>query len=67
MEKKYKSKMLGVLHQDAVAMYEVGGITEEVMREFDRDCLVAKVPRISRPAYNTAVRRPSPVSVSTRR
>ncbi|MDR1148230.1 MAG: hypothetical protein LBK66_06315 [Spirochaetaceae bacterium] len=41
-------------------MYEVGGITEEVMREFDHDCLAAKVPRVSRPARDVADRRPSP-------
>ncbi|MDR1256777.1 MAG: hypothetical protein LBJ86_03440 [Spirochaetaceae bacterium] len=60
MEKKYKSKMLGVLHQDAIAMYEVGGITEERMREYDNACLVAEASHVSRLAHDVADCRPSP-------
>jgi hypothetical protein len=37
---KYKSKILQMLHEDAVGNFEVGAITAEEMREFDRDCLV---------------------------
>jgi len=38
--KKYKSDICKVMHQDAVADYEVGGITEEKMRYYDEKCLV---------------------------
>jgi DNA-binding transcriptional regulator YiaG len=40
MVKKYKSEILMVLHQEAIANFEVGAITEEEMREYDKDCLV---------------------------
>jgi DNA-binding transcriptional regulator YiaG len=60
MDKIYKSDVFRAIHEGAVAMYEVGGITEEVMREFDHDCLAAKAPRVLRPARDVAGRRPSP-------
>ena len=37
---KYKSEPYEVAHQGAVAMYEVGAISDEEMREFDEMCLV---------------------------
>jgi DNA-binding transcriptional regulator YiaG len=36
---KYKSEILEVLHENAVEMYKVGGITEASMREYDKMCL----------------------------
>ena len=37
---KYKSEIYEVVHQDAVANFEVGAISEARMREFDEMCLV---------------------------
>ena len=37
---KYKSEICKVMHQDAMADFKVGAISEERMREYDRDCLV---------------------------
>ena len=37
---KYKSEIFEVLHENAVEMYKVGGITEASMREYDEMCLV---------------------------
>jgi len=37
---KYKSEIYEVVHQDAVANFEVGAISEAKMREFDEMCLV---------------------------
>ena len=37
---KYKSELLMVCHMDAQAMYEVGAISDQEMREFDEECLV---------------------------
>jgi DNA-binding transcriptional regulator YiaG len=37
---KYKSEIFKMLHEDSVADFEAGAITEEEMREFDRACLV---------------------------
>jgi DNA-binding transcriptional regulator YiaG len=36
---KYKSEILEVLHENAVEMYKIGGITEASMREYDEKCL----------------------------
>ena len=50
---KYKSEILEVLHENAVEMYKIGGITEAEMREYDEACLVnAKVKQKSIPVYN---------------
>jgi len=37
---KYKSEIYEVVHQDAIADFEVGAISEARMREFDEMCLV---------------------------
>ncbi|MCL2067197.1 MAG: hypothetical protein FWG99_06995 [Treponema sp.] len=37
---KYKSEIYEVVHQDAVANFEIGAISELEMREFDDMCLV---------------------------
>ena len=36
---KYKSDIFKVIHQDAVEMYKVGGISEASMREYNEMCL----------------------------
>ena len=36
---RYKSEIYEVVHQDAVANFEVGAISEIEMREFDEMCL----------------------------
>lgn len=41
-ETKYKSNILKAIHNDAKAMYEVGGITNERMQEYDKMCLVCE-------------------------
>jgi len=37
---QYKSEIFEVLHENAVEMYKIGGITEASMREYDEMCLV---------------------------
>jgi len=43
---KYKSEICEVMHQDAMADFEAGVISEERMREYDKMCLV-KEPKAS--------------------
>ena len=50
MSKKYQSKILQVIHEDAKGMHELGIISDERMRYFDSECLVQE----SEPAYKTA-------------
>ena len=38
---KYKSEIFEVLHENAVEMYKIGGITEAEMREYDEACLAS--------------------------
>jgi DNA-binding transcriptional regulator YiaG len=37
---KYKGEAYEAVHQDAVAMYKVGAMSEERMKEYDEMCLV---------------------------
>ena len=37
---KYQSEQLAVIHESAKDLYELGIISEERMREFDKGCLV---------------------------
>ena len=39
---RYKSEIYEVVHQDAMAMFEIGAISEERMREFDKMCLASE-------------------------
>jgi len=48
MRKKYQSKILRAIHEDAADMHELGIISDERMREYDRECLVQEPI----PAYN---------------
>ena len=43
---KYKSDIFKVIHQDAVEMYKIGGITEASLCEYDEMCL--KNPKIKK-------------------
>jgi putative transcriptional regulator len=47
---KYKSDAFQAIHEDAAANFEVGAMSEEEMREFDRACLVDEAPESPRPA-----------------
>jgi DNA-binding transcriptional regulator YiaG len=44
---KYKSEIYEVLHQDAIADFKVGAISETELREFEEICFV----REGEPAY----------------
>jgi len=50
MKKKYQSKILQAIHEDMKGMHELGIISDERMREFDRECLVQG----PQPAYKPA-------------
>ena len=38
--KKYKSDAFEAIHEDAMALFEIGAISEAELREFDEECLV---------------------------
>jgi DNA-binding transcriptional regulator YiaG len=40
MKKKYQSKILQAIHEDAADMHKLGIISDSRMHEYDRDCLV---------------------------
>jgi DNA-binding transcriptional regulator YiaG len=44
---KYKSDAYEAIYEDATALYEIGAISEEKMREFNEMCLVQE----GEPAY----------------
>jgi len=37
---KYKSEIYEVIHQDAMANFEIGAISKEEMNKFDKMCLI---------------------------
>jgi len=43
---KYKSEIYEVIHQDAMANFEIGAISKDEMQKFDKMCLV-KEPKAS--------------------
>ena len=46
---KYKSDAYEAIHEDAMANFEVGAISEAEMREFDKMCLISE-PKKTRKA-----------------
>jgi putative transcriptional regulator len=54
---KYKSEIYEVMHQDAIADFEVGAISETRMREYDEMCLVQESETVSETEKPTAVKR----------
>ena len=40
MKKKYQTDLLGALHETAVGLHKIGVISNEEMREYDKECLV---------------------------
>jgi DNA-binding transcriptional regulator YiaG len=59
MKRKYQSEILGVIHQDAEAMYAVGAISEAKMKEYDQDCLAPE------PASKASGTRQAPIPAYT--
>jgi DNA-binding transcriptional regulator YiaG len=51
---KYKSEICKVMHQDAMADFEVGAISKDRMKEYDKDCLVHE-PDASYTAVNSPI------------
>jgi putative transcriptional regulator len=43
---KYKSEIYEVIHEDAVALFDIGAISKAEMQKFDKMCLV-KEPKAS--------------------
>jgi DNA-binding transcriptional regulator YiaG len=61
---KYKSELLMVIHQDAQAMYEVGGISDKSMKEYDRECLVSPPRKVCESKGSAAAQKPIPAYAS---
>jgi putative transcriptional regulator len=59
---RYKSEIYEVIHQDAVANFEVGAISAARMREYDRDCLVQEPEPAKETAETTEMEYSSPVT-----
>ena len=57
MKTKYQSKILQAIHEDMKGMHELGIISDERMREFDRECLV-QVPKATHKVTSSAKTKP---------
>ena len=52
MRKKYQSKILQAIHEDAAGMHRLGIISDAEMREFDKDCLVPEPKKTRKTAIS---------------
>jgi hypothetical protein len=66
MGKKYKSEILGIIHQNQSANLEVGAITEKQMREWDEMCLVSEPVSRETSARTVSTRPASPLFAAGR-
>jgi hypothetical protein len=64
---KYQSELLGAIYEEALADFEIGAISEERLKHYERECLVPDVPRVSLSAHDAGTRPPALVAASTRR
>jgi putative transcriptional regulator len=67
MKKKYQSEILQIVHENAVANFKVGAITEERLHEYDRACLVPEtsVAQAAKSAASSSrAMKPSPAFAS---
>jgi len=53
--RKYKSEIYEVIHQDAMADFEVGAISEARMKEYDDMCFVKEKPEADYAAEKSKV------------
>jgi len=51
MKEKYQTELLGALHETAVGLHKIGVISNEEMREYDKECLVQE-PEAAHPTEN---------------
>jgi DNA-binding transcriptional regulator YiaG len=59
---KYKSDLLGVLHEMAEDLHQIGAISDARMREYDKNCLVQKPEPAKETAETTEIEHISPVT-----
>ncbi|MDR1256377.1 MAG: hypothetical protein LBJ86_01360 [Spirochaetaceae bacterium] len=61
----YRDEMAMVIHEDATALYKAGALTEEEMREFDRECFVEEPERFPYTARRVSNRQPALYAAKT--
>jgi len=70
MKKKYESKILQAIHEDAEGMHRLGLISDERMRFYDEGCLVhepkPKYEPVSFPAESTSARQEAVTRISAK-
>lgn len=59
--RNYKSELLGVVYEEALANFEVGAISEDRLKHYERECLIPTVPRVSTQKPSMAARSGAPV------
>jgi DNA-binding transcriptional regulator YiaG len=60
MKGKYKTELLGAVHETAVGLHKVGVISEKEMREYDKDCLVQTPKAVHNSEHPTERENPAP-------
>ena len=65
MKKKYQSKILQAIHEDAAGMHKLGIISDAEMREFDKDCLVQEPKPAYKPVRSAGIGRVGRISAKS--
>jgi DNA-binding transcriptional regulator YiaG len=63
MGKAYESDLLGVIHEMAEDLHQIGAINDARMREYDKNCLVQKSKPVQKVTKSTEIERINPVTV----
>jgi len=70
MKKKYQSKILQAIHEDAKEFHEEGLISDERMRYYDNECLVQEpkpiYESVSFPTESSSARQESVTRISAK-
>ena len=65
MKKKYQSKILQAIHEDAKGMHELGIISDERMRYYDSECLVQAETKTTKAPSSAGTRRVGRISAKS--
>ena len=62
MKKRYQSKILQAIHEDAKDFHEEGLISDERMRYYDSECLVQEPKTTHKAASPARIKHAAPIS-----
>ena len=64
MDRKYRSEAMEPIYENALANFEIGAISEERFREYERACFVPETPDIESASSSSVMGIPVPAYAS---